>query len=428
MINKLFRLGIDENTHPSDERRFVLLNKIIVYFLLIGAPLSLSLYFIDEIPRSITYYITALFLVYVLLLYLNHKKLFVVTGLYIVIAGDLATASAPVLLGLESQAQNLLLVIAGVPYLVFPRSWGVKRLLLAGMAIPIWVGLHFYCSSHAPIIALEPNVLEGVGYFYSVLLVVWSTYIVYHFTLQTEKFADRIKGQRDLLDEKNKQLEQFNYMATHDLKTPIANIEGFHTLLGMDLENPEEEVRQSMHGISLSINQAKKTIRDLIEVTRFSNLIEEVNGVELQELMTGIEESMSLMIEEHRVTIHADFKELPQISFGPIALRSILQNLVSNAIKYHSPKRSPEIWIRSFIEKEFAVISVRDNGLGIDLKTQKDALFAMFKRIHSKAEGTGMGLFMIKNLIEERGGNIDVESQVDEGTTFIVRLPLLIIS
>lgn len=408
---------------PDDEKRFVLLNKIVVFFLFIGIPASISLYFIDGVPRELAHYIAILAINYFFLLYLNHKKQFTITGLYIVLAGDLATGSAPILLGLESQAQFLLLIIAGLPYLIFKRSWGFRRFLLSAFVVPIWFGVHYYCHRYPPVFELEPEVLELVGHVYGMIILVWATYIFYHFTVQTERYGDQIREQRDSLNDKNKRLERFNYMATHDLKTPVANIEGFHSLLEMDLENPSKDVVDSMKGIKMSVDRAKTIIHDLIEVTRHSNIREEVQVIDLKSTMNNITESMSVLIDETKTKLKVDFSRYPKVVFGSVAMHSILQNLVSNAIKYRSPDRAPLIEVSSSQEGQFAVLKVKDNGLGIDLKKEKGALFGMFQRVHTKAEGSGVGLYMIKNLVEEKGGAIDVESEVGKGTTFSVRIP-----
>jgi len=411
-----------------EQKRGVLLNKIVWYFLLIGIPTSITLWYMDAVPNEFAVYIGALALSYIGLLILNSKGHFTITALYIVFAGDLATCSTPILLGPDTNAQFLLLLIAGLPFLLFHKNWGKRRLLMALMVFPMWVAVEWYCHSYEPMVILEPWVIEVIGYFYGAVVIGFSIYIFYHFTVQNERYAKKIKEQRNLLDDKNKRLEQFSYMATHDLKTPIANIEGFFELLGMDLEDPNQEVQESLDGIAKSISQAKSTIHDLIGVIKMVSLVEQVEEVALEEVMKGVSDGLSLQIEEHQVHIDVDFTDCPSINFGKVGTRSILQNLVSNAIKYRSPDRKPHIQIRSETNDQQVILSVSDNGLGIDMDTDGKKLFGMFKRIHTNAEGSGMGLYVIKSMVEDRGGRIEVNSELGKGSKFSVILPRIIIS
>ena len=99
--------------------------------------------------------------------------------------------------------------------------------------------------------------------------------------------------------------------------------------------------------------------------------------------------------------------------------RSIVYNLISNAVNYYSPKRQPLILVSCWLEGEYLVLSVADNRLGMDL-SDNSKIFAMFKRLHDHVEGTGVGLYIVKKIIENAGGKIEVESKVDQGSTFRV--------
>jgi signal transduction histidine kinase len=108
--------------------------------------------------------------------------------------------------------------------------------------------------------------------------------------------------------------------------------------------------------------------------------------------------------------------------FSEKNLRSILYNLLSNALKYHHPDRSPQIRITCAAEGDELVLTVQDNGLGVK-ELQLKHLFQLFQRLHTHVEGSGLGLYMVKKIVENAGGTIDVQSQVDVGTTFTIRFP-----
>jgi len=425
---KLFEIGVRPDESPQQFRRIAILNRIILFFLVLSVPITISLFIIEGVPLKMAGYFSCQTGAFVFLLYANSRRWFDFTAFFLVFVGDLATISVPILLGTEVQAQFMLMIIAGLPFLVFDRSWGMKRALMATFVLPCWLGMELYLAHFPPIFQLDPYIIKMSGYFYAVVVLVWSVYIFYNFTTLNEQFAQRIRSQRDELDARNKRLEQYGYTATHDLKTPIANIEGFHSLLESDLENPSEDVKLSMNGISQSIAQANKIIFDLLEIAKLTSVIEELEIVNLNEVVSDIKQSLNQRIKDSEADLIVDFTDCPTIRFGKMGLKSILQNLITNALKYRSPNRKPVISISSHLKGEYAVLEVEDNGLGIDLETQGDKLFGMFKRIHTNEEGSGVGLYVIKNLIEDRGGRIEVQSVPDKGTKFKVYLPLNIIS
>jgi light-regulated signal transduction histidine kinase (bacteriophytochrome) len=111
--------------------------------------------------------------------------------------------------------------------------------------------------------------------------------------------------------------------------------------------------------------------------------------------------------------------EVESLDYAPKNLRSILHNLISNALKYRSPARMLEVSIATFSREGKTALRVADNGLGLSSQ-QKEGLFTMFKRFHNHVDGSGVGLYMIKRMVENNGGSIEVESQLEEGTTFTV--------
>ncbi len=126
------------------------------------------------------------------------------------------------------------------------------------------------------------------------------------------------------------------------------------------------------------------------------------------------------------IDIEVDLTDEQTIFFVPDLMYSIMQNLLSNAIKYRSPKRTPKIRIWGKSQQEFFCINVEDNGIGIDLEANKNRLFGMFQRLHEERtdiEGRGIGLHLVKNIVESNGGKIEVKSEVDKGTTFSIYLP-----
>jgi signal transduction histidine kinase len=134
-----------------------------------------------------------------------------------------------------------------------------------------------------------------------------------------------------------------------------------------------------------------------------------------------VQEDIKNLLEESGARIITHF-EVPQIQYARKNLRSILYNLLSNAVKYRDPHRLPEVHVKTRSTPEGIVLTIEDNGLGID-DNKQHKLFAMFQRLHVHVEGTGIGLYIVKRIIENNGGRIEVASQPGRGTIFTITFP-----
>lgn len=239
-----------------------------------------------------------------------------------------------------------------------------------------------------------------------------------------EKLAER---QQNALENKNNELRKINndldnfvYTASHDLRSPITNIEALMALLKDELIEcncfstvTEELVQRVLN----SINRFKHTIEDLTDISRLQNNISDNLAVEvlnIQEVYDDIIADLGYPDKLKVCFIQTDF-QVHQIKFSKKNLRSILYNLISNAIKFQSPERDCIIKIHTRLEEPYVVLSVEDNGVGIN-ERHHEALFSMFRRFHDHVEGTGIGLFMVKRIIESAGGKIEVKSEEGTGT------------
>jgi PAS domain S-box-containing protein len=214
----------------------------------------------------------------------------------------------------------------------------------------------------------------------------------------------------------NNDLDNFIYTASHDLKAPISNIEGLMNALFSEIPD-SEGTHQIKAMIDASIERFKTTIKDLTEITKVQkDLAEDVQEVPLAELSQEIKGDMHEVISQTGAIIEIDFK-VPNIKFSKKNLRSIFYNLLSNAIKYKSPDVAPRIKISSEDAGEFALFKLSDNGLGIS-EENKGKVFGMFKRFHDHVEGTGIGLYIVKRIVDNAGGRIEVESTLGKGSVF----------
>jgi PAS domain S-box-containing protein len=221
----------------------------------------------------------------------------------------------------------------------------------------------------------------------------------------------------------NADMDNFIYTASHDLKAPINNIEGLMRLLTRRLEK-KDELDESLKGIIGMIDGAilrfKETVADLSDIAKVQKQLDALpEAVDLQGVLRDILLDLQSYIEQSQAHIEQRIDSCPSIVFPKKNLKSILYNLISNAIKYRDPSRKPHIIICCQYQDQHQILSVKDNGLGLSTKDE-NKVFGMFKRQHTHVEGSGVGLYIVKKMIENAGGKITVESQIGEGSTFSV--------
>ena len=241
---------------------------------------------------------------------------------------------------------------------------------------------------------------------------------------RVQKRTEELNRKNSELEIKNKELvkvnndlDNFIYTASHDLKAPIANIEGLLTALFKEFNLENEGYTDIKEMIILSINKFKSTIRDLTKISTIQKEnYDDVETVRFEELLDEVKSDIKNNIEISKAQLVTNLM-ISEINFSKKNLRSILYNLISNAVKYNSPKRLPIINISTQQINDDIILSVSDNGLGINPDYQHK-LFGMFKRLHDHVEGSGIGLYIVKRIIENNGGRIEVKSQLDVGTTF----------
>ena len=239
--------------------------------------------------------------------------------------------------------------------------------------------------------------------------------------------TDRMKVLRDL-EKMNASHETFIYAVSHDLKAPLANIEGLvqhlNQVSGKLLENcaaDNAEQRTVAAMLEKSVKSMRGIIEELADIAKIEgNYKETVETVRFESILRQVEMTIKDNIIDSKASIRYAIEE-PTIEFSRKNLRSILYNLLSNAIKYKSPDRAPEIQIKTLKANGFVQVSVKDNGLGIS-EDKKDLIFTPFTRFEKEKEGTGIGLYLVKKIIENAGGEIIVHSTVGEGSEFIVYL------
>lgn len=223
----------------------------------------------------------------------------------------------------------------------------------------------------------------------------------------------------------NADLDNFVYTASHDLKAPIHNIEGLvQVLLEIVPFNvlASEEIQSIVTMIEGSINRFKRTIEQLTDVSKLQKEADnEKVEVNISEVIRNVTLDLGVQLVASGAQIKVELDKCPSVKFSEKNLRSIVFNLLSNAIKYRSPERTPIVHVSCHSQGEYVVLTIRDNGLGMNLNGSQK-LFSMFGRLHDHVEGSGIGLYMVKKIVDNAEGKIKVESEVGVGSTFNVYL------
>jgi signal transduction histidine kinase len=225
----------------------------------------------------------------------------------------------------------------------------------------------------------------------------------------------------------NIDLDNFIYTASHDLRAPITNIEGLVQALVSEL--PAEAAAQAQVALILrlmqdSVERFKRTIDQLTDVSKLQR--EHSAATERVPLAAVVEDvrlDLEPLIQSLAAEVALDVADCPPFPLSEKNLRSVVYNLLSNALKYHHPERRPQVRLRAWCKDQHLLLTVQDNGLGLDVAGQQK-LFGMFQRLHDHVEGSGIGLYMVKRMIENAGGRIEVKSALGVGSTFLVYLPL----
>ena len=232
------------------------------------------------------------------------------------------------------------------------------------------------------------------------------------------------RQQHEELKRINEELDNFVYTASHDLKAPISNLEGLLNLLyEKSVGKLSERLLPLFQMMKKQVESLKDIIHDLSDVGRIQrDAVENFEVVDIAQIYEEFEITHQELIEKTGVEIHTIFKQ-SQVFFSIRLLRSLLHNLLENAIKYRGANRKPYVKVKTYQEMDDFVLTVEDNGIGIEPEYINN-IFGMFTRYNRDQDGTGIGLYMVKRIAEKYQGKVEVTSQVGKGSLFKVVLAL----
>lgn len=237
-----------------------------------------------------------------------------------------------------------------------------------------------------------------------------------------QKLLQNVKDLQTLskkLTEKISQLENFAHIVSHNLRSPIGNLEA---LLNLYQEETTAEGKELLvNHFRECTEKLNQTVADLVEAVRVRQDVGlEYKVLKFEEILESLMRSIFVQLDNTKTKVTCDFSECPTVLYPKTYLESIMLNLLTNAVKYRSPERTPEVHFKTQIEDGKIMLTCKDNGIGIDMEKNGHKLFGLYKTFHRNPDAKGVGLFLTKNQIEALGGIIFAESQLGKGTTFTI--------
>ncbi|MEO6981272.1 MAG: PAS domain-containing sensor histidine kinase [Mucilaginibacter sp.] len=223
------------------------------------------------------------------------------------------------------------------------------------------------------------------------------------------------------LNDQNKRLQNFAYIVSHNLRSHSGNLQ-FMVNLHEESESAEDraEVFAHIKSISASLSTTVEHLNEIVMI--HTDIDKERKTLEFEEVFKNVVSALQSNIDSTGAKIEYDFTKCPVIEYIPAYLESIFQNLLTNSLKYRHMDRQPIITCRTIKDNNHIYMLFEDNGIGIDLERYGDKVFGMYKTFHQNTDAKGIGLFITRNQIESMGGSIKLDSTVNVGTKFTIRL------
>ncbi len=289
---------------------------------------------------------------------------------------------------------------------------GRPGFLITTLILFLWLAAQGYEGYAANI---PDFIVDGILHTVIFFLIFWLTHLVRQRALL---LSERTKE----LARSNEELERFASKAAHDLQAPLANVFGFTELLQVKYKDSQDEQTNGyIEHILKGIRRMSDFIRALLDYAKVMKPEGMTTSVDLNEILKGVLESLQLVIAQKKAQV--SFDALPQVRINPDLVGLLLQNLITNAMKYC--EKEPRIHIRAEKKGKEWLFSVKDNGIGIPEKS-RERIFIMFEKLETKRQypGSGIGLATCQKIVERYGGRIWVESALGEGSTFYFTLPV----
>jgi len=236
---------------------------------------------------------------------------------------------------------------------------------------------------------------------------------------QAEEERERLLAE---IAAKNQELESFVYTISHDLRAPLVSLDGFYSLLKRESQDQlGEQGQHYLERIRANVAHMNTLVTELLELSRIGRVVGPEEEIDVGVLLREIEEGLALKLEPEGVEFIVQ-QPLPAVRGDRGRIRQVFANLIENAVKFRSLERGLRIEVGCEEERGFYRLHVRDNGIGI-LPQYQEQIFEPFRQLDRGIEGVGMGLALVKRIVEHHGGRLWVESELGKGSTFYFTIP-----
>jgi len=420
MLNQLINAGIAKGHDPSERMRIKLLNKMVLVFVFgVGIKLINEIYLQDMIGIIITGTLIGMFL---LVIVFNHFGFHSIARQHFLIINTAFLVIINMMYGRTFGSELILFPLIMVVVLYFESNR--SKLIWVSIFCVSYIGSRLFLGQN------EPLFLENLDpySFYFMLLI--TTMVVFllssvfineniQFKNQTNDLLQQMRSQNEDLESANAELEKFAFIASHDLKTPLRNINSFLKLIERKIEQGNtSDVSEYIEFASLNAKRMHDLIQDILEFSRVNTKDVTLKIIDLDTVLKTALNNLKDLIDTKHAAVNS--AELPHFLCNETQMILLFQNLIENGIKYNKSPR-PKINIRVEEKALEYLLFVEDNGIGID-EDYTEKVFEMFYRLHNQEEysGTGIGLATSKKIAVYHGGDLTIHSSTPEGTVFLL--------
>jgi len=417
LFNFIKRRGVTEGD-AEDSKLTGLLNimcfiSAIATFIISG--LSYWMEF-DPIYTKISFVIACM---YTVMLFLHHFNRIYEAKIYFSTVIPIWFTLGTILIGGQFSQSAASVATIIITYVLFEESFKLRNLLI-GVHIVLFIGVMLYMNFCDPILGVKEVPFDEIVIY--IMAICWISIVFYIHDQKSLNLIKALKGKNQEMEVQNEQLERFTYLASHDIKSPLRNISTFLGLMKRDVEIGETGNLNEYLKVALTAsNQVSNLVDGVLEVSRLSSVEEDYQMVNLNDVLKSALKNLKSDIEEKQAQISSN--ELPQFYCNQYDLIVVFQNIIQNGIKYNESEL-PKVDLYYEPNGIGFTLSFTDNGIGIN-EAYHDQVFEFFKRLHNTDQysGTGLGLGVVKKILDKYGIKIQIESELNVFTRFILQFP-----
>ena len=384
-----------------------------------------------SLPNTNDYLILfCIFCFYFSSIFFNKFQLYGYAKSSILLVAEIGVFWAASTFGNESNLHYIFIIIAFATIVNFQKNEKIYLYSVLGSIVALLLILYFTNFSllkTEQLDASQINIAQQTSFYLCFVgSIIMAFFYINKFTKQRQKINDynqELEQKFEELQKLNKELDRFVYSVSHDLRAPITSVLG---LIYLSRRSESfEEVRQYMDLQEKSLKKLDNFIADILHYSRNNRMEINAQEVDFQEELENILELQNQYDPNIKIETKIEVKQEVRFSTDKQRLVIVLNNLIGNAFRYYNPyQKKSFIHLVANISIEKAIIKITDNGIGIG-KEHIDKIFGMFYRATDKTAGSGLGLYIVKEVIEKLKGKISVESELGKGTTFTIEIPNL---